>query len=218
MFSKKGIMLKFLTTLILALIIFVPACMFVSNFFRVSEQAKQNFNSFTTEIKQLENPNVDVNIHQITILILDEQTAIVYFPVDSKEVKLTVKPTSNSAKGQELFFKRESSCSKDKGCLCLIQEFKKSEGAGRYSNVFLEDSKLYFISKSVNCVDFDSRLSLVNCGIGEAVGVEGYNCEGGFVIERGVVKEFTNSFYYNLGRRVSFQLSKGGDSINLEAK
>lgn len=100
----------------------------------------------------------------------------------------------------------------------MIQKFKESEGAGRFSTVFQEGGKLYFISSLVNCVDVDSRLSLTNCGIGEAVSVDSYVCEGGFVMERDVVKAFTNSVYYNMGRKTPLQLSKGGNSITIEAK
>ena len=57
--NNKAIMLKFLTTIILAIIIFAPACMISSRFFRLSSQAENNFNTFVEEIRDL-NENGEV--------------------------------------------------------------------------------------------------------------------------------------------------------------
>ena len=52
--NKKAIMIKFLVTVLLAIIIFAPACLFASKFFSLSNQAKDNFVNFVNEIKEME--------------------------------------------------------------------------------------------------------------------------------------------------------------------
>ncbi|MBU0456626.1 MAG: hypothetical protein KKD75_00620, partial [Nanoarchaeota archaeon] len=76
--DKKAIMVKFLTTLLLAIIIFAPACLFASKFFRLSTQAANNYGNFVSEIDDLMR-NGGEGEKRIFLLVMDEETSIVYF-------------------------------------------------------------------------------------------------------------------------------------------
>ncbi len=119
--NKKGLMLKFLTTLILALIIFIPACMFVSKFFRISQQAEGNFLEFVGEIKQL-GENKQLNPYEgSTVLILDKDTFVIN--VWAKYNKGFTRCTSFY---EEQWALPSNACPQG-DCICLIQDFKVDE-------------------------------------------------------------------------------------------
>ncbi len=80
--SKKGLMVKFLTTVILAIIIFAPACIIGSKFFRLSDQAKKNFSLFVDETDDLAEHGTESE-RRNNLLILDKKTVMAYFS-DSK--------------------------------------------------------------------------------------------------------------------------------------
>lgn len=76
--NARGIMLKFLLTIILAIIIFAPACILTSKFFRLSAQAKDSFQDFTDLItKQAEKAKVGDYTGFMTIL--DDETYFAKF-------------------------------------------------------------------------------------------------------------------------------------------
>ncbi|MBU0727476.1 hypothetical protein KKA95_02220 [Patescibacteria group bacterium] len=78
--SKKGIMLKFLITLLLAiLIVFIPACLIGSAFFRLSDQAKDNFADLTAEIINVQESSIPIT--RSIVFIQDEDTYL-YFVTD----------------------------------------------------------------------------------------------------------------------------------------
>ena len=76
--NKKAIMIKFLVTVLLALLIFAPACIFTSNLFRLSTQASQNFDELAKEINEL-----DSGAKSNFLLIMDEKSYIAKFDKDS---------------------------------------------------------------------------------------------------------------------------------------
>ncbi|PIN76702.1 hypothetical protein COV17_01410 [Candidatus Woesearchaeota archaeon CG10_big_fil_rev_8_21_14_0_10_36_11] len=84
--NKKAIMVKFLVTVILALLIFTPACYFTSKLFRLSSQAASNFNDFVGVIESVAH-NGD-GAKSSFLLILDDDTSIVKFDKDGKNVYL----------------------------------------------------------------------------------------------------------------------------------
>ncbi len=88
--NRRAIVLHFIVTILLALIIFIPACLFVSEFFRVSEQDQENFADF---VKTLEEFSANTKEKDSFLLILDKETfiaafrypTIVEFHVESQE-------------------------------------------------------------------------------------------------------------------------------------
>jgi len=69
-------MLKFLVSVLLAILIFTPTCIFGSKFFRLSSQAKDNFNDVVSTIKQVAQQEGDV---KTVLLIMDGDTALLTF-------------------------------------------------------------------------------------------------------------------------------------------
>lgn len=80
-------MLPFLVSVLLALLIFVPTCMKVSELFATSSQAKQDFVDFINEIKDF-NEDAQVGDKLATILIMDDGNFIAFFKKD--EGKTTI--------------------------------------------------------------------------------------------------------------------------------
>jgi hypothetical protein len=76
--GKKGLMIKFLTTVILAIVIFAPACIISSKFFRLSDQAKKNFSLFVDETEDLA-VNGKEDERRNNMFILDKETVMAYF-------------------------------------------------------------------------------------------------------------------------------------------
>lgn len=152
MYTKKGIMLKFLTTLILALIIFIPACMFVSNFFRLSDQAKSNFYSFADEIKTFAEKGQDGEAKS-TVLILDKGTFIMNIWAKDNEYnykRCTSEGTEEHVTGPG------DLCSKQ-DCICLIREFDVLETSS-VGNYCKENRDIVTITpKKFDCVEITSN-------------------------------------------------------------
>lgn len=210
-------MVSFLTTLILALIIFVPACMGVSKFFRLSDQAKDNFNNFVKEIQSLAKDGKEGE-NRNDVLILDQATAAVYFEPNSEEVKVEVNAdfwSWNFPTDYTIYIKPPGKCEKGKGCLCLIRKAKFDATWWELAPskvIITEDTSTPAICKTV-----DTKLILSKCGIGVPTKVKSYTCSGGFMIERQLAKDssWITVSYYEANRRTFFVLTKAGDSIKL---
>lgn len=130
-FNKKGLMVKFLTTVILALVIFVPACMMVSKlFFRLSDQAKDNYLDLTKKLPEYARSTDEKP--KSFLLITDGETGIFLFAeegnayVNSKTA--TIDPTTEFGKTVTLtsnyFFAFPKQQCSSVPCICLCREFK----------------------------------------------------------------------------------------------
>ncbi|MDP3733779.1 MAG: hypothetical protein Q8R37_00990 [Nanoarchaeota archaeon] len=78
--NKKGIVLNFILSILIALIIFVPTILFASELFRVSDQGKESFRSFVKELRRFAE---DDATQKTVLVILDEKTAVFLF--DTKD-------------------------------------------------------------------------------------------------------------------------------------
>ena len=124
MINKKAIMVKFLVTVILAIIIFAPACMLGSKIFRTSTQAKDNYLSFVKELNEFaKDKQQPIGAKKSTLLIMDKITTIVYFEGKSKEVLVEVDAAAPYT-DYTIHLIKPGQCEEDKNCLCL---FRKSE-------------------------------------------------------------------------------------------
>ncbi len=76
----KGSMLpvQFLLTIVLAFLIFVPACMVVSNILGLEDQAKEDFLEFVDEVKEF-SANAQFNEKKSFVLIMDSGSAIMFY-------------------------------------------------------------------------------------------------------------------------------------------
>jgi hypothetical protein len=77
--NKKAIMVKFLVTVLLAIMIFVPGCFFASKFFRLSDQAQDNFHDLAKEIRDLSENGKDGELRNF-LVILDPETTLSIIP------------------------------------------------------------------------------------------------------------------------------------------
>ncbi|GEM_PF-4067163 len=117
--TKRGIMVEFLVTVILALIIFVPTCIFISNFFRLSDQAQVSFLNFSKTLEHFpQNEKKDVT----SILIFDENTFVIGYN-QNKDTELC---TSEGICGKT---KYPTEC-QGQSCLCLCTTSKEGQFTG----------------------------------------------------------------------------------------
>ncbi|MBU0459521.1 MAG: hypothetical protein KKH52_04510 [Nanoarchaeota archaeon] len=215
--NKKGIMVKFLVVVLLSIIIFAPACIIGSKFFRLSEQAKKNFVNFVDEMKKMEDA---VDGERTTLLlILDKETAIVYFEPNKPQARL-------DAQLAELIFDKPSSCQDDSGCLCLFREIEDDDEENPYQSALCES-------------EINMDLQMDDCGVGvKGNALARYQCYDGFVIERNLVENKLGLYqalgialtaisptaaaggnpgdaYYTAGRRVFIKAEKENGVVSL---
>jgi hypothetical protein len=209
--NKKGIMLKFLLTIILAIIIFVPACYLTQKIFRTSTQAKDNYVDFVKDMDELaSDARQGIGSQSTVLLIMDTATAIVYFEKGKEEVLVEVDarpPYSNYI----IHLKKPTQCDNEKNCLCL---FRKS----KFDSTFFEISKTITVNPMrVVCTNLDYSLEIDNCGIGEAESVNSYKCSNGFMIERHLADEssWSNPSYYKIARRSLLQIIKLDQTLRI---
>lgn len=200
--NKKAIMVDFLVTILLAIIIFAPACYVSSTYFRLSDQSKQNFIDFVDTVKEVEKT---ADSHKTALLILDESTAIIYFEPNQKELIVNVDAEFPNIDYQ-LSFVNPLVCSPGKGCLCLFRspEFE-----------LMEIAKYKATEGKPHCQEMSLPLKLESCSLGSPHEVLSYTCSGGFLIERHLAAKsnWDTKSYYELARRTQISLSNEGDII-----
>jgi hypothetical protein len=184
MTNKKGASLpiQFLVTLVLAIIIFVPACYLGGKIFRTSDQAKDNYADFVENLNKF-NEEKNIGDRGSTLLIMDEATAIVYFK--NEKDKVTIDVTARSPYPDfSINLHKPGQCDNNKNCLCL---FRKSEFEVEGTSTL--GTTIQVKPKRAICTDLDYNLDVETCNIGEPEAVKSYTCIGGFMIERHLVDE-----------------------------
>lgn len=210
-YNKKGIMIPFLTTLLLAIIVFAPACMVSSKFFRTSTQALENFESFMEDIDEFA-VSKPIGYRGSSLLIMDEGTAIIYFDNQSEDtsgMKITVAYEESSGDGGSyptynyLEIKKPSECSLGKSCVCLFRSADELTAGVITGN-------------QVTCKELDYHLEVEACGWGEgSYSLTGYSCsDKDFIIEREFIEEFSSAYYKN-ERRQTVYLTRLDTAIRL---
>ncbi len=215
--NKRAIMVDFLVTILLALIIFIPTCAFVSNFFRLSAQAEDNFGDFTKEIKAMqESPSGE---RKTALIILDKETAIVYFSPSADTVKVEV--DGFAGRNYEVLFPKPPRCM-EKPCICLFRDTTIKDVGGIVLN-----QTAFVKSTFSNCRELPVEVKMLDCGIGKAQSVNSYMCSNGFVIERLLIKKAWKEIsfdpapfeaYYETQRRIKLQLTKQDNIILVEGE
>ena len=209
--NKKGIMVQFLTVTLLAIIIFAPACYVASSFFRLSDQAKDNFIKFVDKVKEIETEGPLAE--KVALLIMDEGTALVYFEPYQREVEIKVdSSTSPGSVDFILNIQKGNGCLEEKGCFCLFREPKFE----------LVDSSLALNEWTVTdvrqfCQEFEVPLKM-DCNTGVPSYLTSYTCSNGFIAERNLAKgdPIAPDSHYEVGRRTQIKLTKEANYILLE--
>ena len=126
---KKGIMVDFLTTVLLAIIIFVPTCYALSKIFILSDQAKDSFGTFVQDVEQFAKD--ENKLSTTAVLIMDEMTSVVLY--DQKESKLAFVEGSDASQRRYVLPFPEQHCA-EVPCLCLCRkiDFEQSTPIGKY--------------------------------------------------------------------------------------
>ncbi len=214
-------MLNFIATVLLAIIIFVPATLLISKLFRLSAQGEDSFNDLVKEIEDLAENGEDES-HTI-LLIMDEQTLIIGYNAQ-QDAKLcldlnlcTIAPYPEKCAG--------------KSCICLCREFT-SQGVG-FQNVGTATSGEITCSKQ-NCIpikkaSFPSNFPLSNIYLHPNAlnSCNDYTCVGnsfvlnGFIIGRSGPESSTPpldfsglNFRFSENRRMLFHLLKRSSALD----
>lgn len=207
--NKKAIMVDFLVTILLAIIIFAPACYVSSTYFRLSDQSKQNFMNFVDTVKEVEKTT---DSHKTALLILDEGTAIIYF--EPAQTKVTVSAVGSGIyadNSHTLILVKPSACVPDKGCLCLFRDpdYEVSSGLFKDDTITITEERPY-------CQDFELPLKVDTCSIGQPTKIDSYTCINGFMIGRHLASGTSTTAkvsYFEVARRTQISLSNQGDII-----
>ena len=211
--NKKAIMIKFLVTVILAILIFAPACMLGSKIFRTSTQAKDNYVDFVKELNEFAKSKKPLGAKSSFVLIMDEETAVVYYEKNVQEV--TVKADVEAPEDDYVMhIKKPSQCSDDQLCLCL---FRKAEFEFVLRGEGWPVSSLNINPERVVCTHLDYKLDIESCGMGEPNDINSYVCSNGFLIERKFAEDASIDIggYYENSRRRTIYMTKMGDTILL---
>lgn len=214
--NKRGVMLEFLVAVILALLIFTPTCMFSAKIFRLSQQAEDNFGHFVQQIKELS--TIPGGERRIETLILDEETALLYFEAQ-KELKLDILLKGMAIDfSADIIFQRPAACPLQQNCLCLIKKYtlqgESSALGGSHVRVVPEP-------EATTCAPLPLRLQMTSCDPANALLQFSYTCTGGLVIERNLVKDIEDEFnwldtvHHSLPRRIPLNLLKTPDNTIL---
>lgn len=211
--KKANIMVPFLMVTMLALIIFIPTCMFASEMMRVSAQAKENFDDVFATIDEVYNEKVG---HMDSVmLILDDQTALVYFNAGANEVTVDVNGEGiGNDNNYIILFEKPSLCENDFNCICLFSnpEYDESDEFGE----ILAGNELRVKSDYMTkCENINYTIALNSCNVGSPYQVNYYTCNNGFMIERGMAEEEGYDSYYDVNRRTGFSVKKLEDQVLL---
>ena len=208
--NKKGLMVKFLVTVLLAIIIFAPACLFTSKMFRLSDQAQDNFNKLTKEINIV--GKGQNGLKKTFVSIVDKGTAMVYFEPNQNQVKVAVDAAAPNT-DYTILLNKPSACPAEGNCFCLFRkaEFDTTLWKPGYDTVTVTPTE------SV-CDSYQFALRLDNCGIGKPTKVHSYSCTQGFMIERHLADEssWAVGSYYAAGRRQQIQMHNDNGVVVLK--
>ena len=209
--KKASMMVWFLTTLMLAIVITIPFFMVVSNLLRTSSQAKDSFLDFAYEIEQLHLRSNDGE-RVSEILIMDEDTALVYYPSGSNLAQVYSDVEGNRDYYSRIF--KPSQCDDSKNCFCLIRkaELELNPPGEFYGDYLIEITPVRSL-----CNNFDYELIIDSCSMGQAKNIVANRCDQGFVIERNLMKGFNWNIvgYYENPRRRDFEMVLQSPNIRL---
>ena len=127
--NRRGIVVEFLTTMLLALLIFVPACLFVSGLFRLSDQANDSYKELAKQMQDLTGEPKSM------VFILDEETAVIAYAQKERGKQFTKlfddsydAPYTLTRSVQYYLPYPEVNCQGQVSCLCLCRSFSEEEG------------------------------------------------------------------------------------------
>ena len=149
--DHRGTMLpvQFLLTIILAFLIFVPACMVVSNILGLEDQARNDFLQFVGEVKDF-SANANIGQKESFVLIMDKGSSILFYKEKKKlfaysdydsSVSTVVSTTGSEVPGAPAYLQYTSyyleypvrHCEDETPCACLCRDFADESTSTRAS-------------------------------------------------------------------------------------
>jgi hypothetical protein len=133
MMNKKALMLKFLGTMLIALVIFIPACLMVSKLWRLSDQGKESFKELVEIIENFADDST--KDHQSYLLKMDAKTFIAAFTQTGERILLDQETdiyldtddfgaTDLHTTSSDYYFSYPSICGGG-ACICLCQDIEE---------------------------------------------------------------------------------------------
>ena len=226
--NNKGIALEFLVTILLAIIIFIPACLTISNYFRLSDQAKDSYSGLLNDIQTVQQ---DQSASVLNLFILDANTAAVYFE-PAKDAQLYIQglgdidnPTAAATGNYLVTVKRPAECLDNQQCLCLLRNPTITQ---RYVDDFREvclpdkcrQIRIYreatVTESQAGCTSVP-QLKIESCTIGTAHQVVAYHCLSGFILEREVFERAGFINYFHGPRRLALSIRQQEKVITISS-
>ncbi len=203
--------MEFLVTVILAILIFAPACYVSAKFLRTSEQAKDNFVEFAQGLGDFAQKGLPGE-KKSQLLIMDQGTAIVYFEKGQQEVLVEVDAAAPYT-DYKIHLQKPAQCADEKkNCLCLFREaeFDTTYWKPGYDTVTVKPV-------TVLCANINFNLEAETCNLGQPHGVNSYRCSNGFMIERHLAEasSWAVSSYYDQPRRSLVYLQKIDQAVRI---
>ena len=129
--NKKAIMVDFLVTILLAIIIFVPACLLSSKLYQQSDESKSSFYDFVSEVEKFSKDARDGEIKSV-LLNVDVDSPVVFFKDKEKvlvDIENVLVPEGEAATTEDFYyyFNFPSEKCSNLPCLCLCQEYSSGE-------------------------------------------------------------------------------------------
>ena len=224
--NNRGIALEFLVTILLAIIIFVPSCLMVSNYFRLSDQAKDSYLGFLNDIQTIEK---DPTTSKLNLLMLDANTALTYFE-PTKETRVYIQgpgdidnPLVATAGNYLVTVKRPVECLDNQQCLCLFRNPTITQQyVDDFREVCLPDKcrqiRIYreaTVTESQASCTSVPQLKIESCTIGTAHQAVAYHCLSGFILEREVFEQAGFINYFHGPRRLALSIRQQDNIVTI---
>ncbi len=233
--KRANTTLNVLLGVIIAVIIVLAATKAGAKLFSTNDQGKDSLNDFVTSLKsviQAENQHE----RERGILILDKETMVAYFTatqiktsVQARRGESDLPPYNEIGEVHTITLNRPSSCTQNKPCFCFISEFEYTGGINNLafnpvdSLCHTLEFPLYY--QEQNNDPYDCSIGIQKYDPAYSKYKISYRCQGGFFIDRGVIRseESSISTEYNNDakpildnpKRTAFVIAKEGDGVKI---
>ncbi len=174
MVNKRGLMLNFLTSLLIAIFLFGTAFGIVSKVFRTSSQAKESFIEFLEDIEDFSNGGKELDS---SLLIMDEESLVILFKNKERKLILSQSKADFDASVTSSFLAPDPEeikkridwkynfyfsypanyCTKEE-CACLCDSFRIGQAKSYNTDIKNELIELSVPCKNLFCRELDVSL------------------------------------------------------------
>jgi hypothetical protein len=137
--NKKALMLKFLTVVILALIIFAPTCMFTSKLFQKSSQAVQSFEDLAKTVNEINKKPLGTT----ETLVYIQDSGTYFYQINNKSRNFLITQDELTRKKLNVRLSYSELC-ETKNCLCLCRDTKSETDLTCVKQICLPTAEVNF--------------------------------------------------------------------------